>query len=249
VTKGSEGIPPDLEVAPGVSFGDWLLAEMSANVHFEEEAWALERADRIVRRLAPHRREGQGGRPLRVLIPWLRAPIAFTLPGPYIFFSRRLYERCPDDETTAFVIAHETAHHDLGHITRVPSWMPRLVERRGGALAVATVRAIERRLYGPERECEADEYALALCMAAGYAPHKCLWFFQIIESLALDARDYSMVYGPDPDSDAELAPEAPKLTRARIWAWQRMRGYLPIQDRRARLERWLEGRTGLKATA
>jgi Zn-dependent protease with chaperone function len=45
-----------------------------------------------------------------VEIPWLDASTAFTAPDRYIYFGKRLLERCPDEETTAFVITHEIAH-------------------------------------------------------------------------------------------------------------------------------------------
>jgi hypothetical protein len=96
----------------------------------------------------------------------------------------------------------------------------------------------------------ADEYALDLCIRAGYDPHRCLAFFQIMENYALDMGDQRMVFGPDEESDAELEPDAPWLTKARIWAWQRTYGYLRLRDRRARLEHYLRNRGGSeRATA
>jgi hypothetical protein len=218
------------------------MREFTARYYLETEPWATERATRVVARLSPHRLNGQGGRALEVVIPWITAPLAFTAPGRFIFFGRRLYERCPDDETTAFVVGHEMAHHDLGHLDLIPDWMPRFAHAKGGRLAVAAMAAVERRLYGPERECLADEYALDLCIRAGYDPHRCLSFFRIMENYALDVGDHRMVFGPDEESDAELEPDAPWLTKARIWAWQRTYGYLPLRDRRARLEHFLRDR-------
>jgi hypothetical protein len=57
------------------------------------------------------------------------------------------------------------------------------------------------------------------------------------------------VYGLDEKSDDELSPEASILTKARIWLWQRQRGYLPIRDRRARAEVALAALTPSGATA
>jgi hypothetical protein len=54
----------------------------------------------------------------------------------------------------------------------------------------------------------------------------------------------SMVYGPEMGSDDELDPDAPWLTKARIWAWQRTYGYLPLRDRAARLRQHLADRSG-----
>jgi Zn-dependent protease with chaperone function len=52
----------------------------------------------------------------KVLIQWLNERAAFTAPGEYIYFSGRLLELCPKDEHIAFVLGHELAHHQLGHV-------------------------------------------------------------------------------------------------------------------------------------
>ncbi len=90
------------------------------------------------------------------------------------------------------------------------------------------MEGVERRLYGPERECEADRRGLEICIAAGYDPNRCLHFFPVFEQLALDFGDTDMVYGPDAESDDELSPQASLYTKIRIWSWQRTRGYLPL---------------------
>lgn len=100
---------------------------------------------------------------------------------------------------------------------------------------------MERRIYGPERECDADRHGLELCIQAGYDPERCLRFFPIMEQIALDLGDQSAVYGPDQDSDEELSPDAPWYTKARMWAWQRTHGYLPLSDRYTALRHYLEG--------
>ncbi len=98
----------DFALAEGITFGEWVHAQLHRHVTFEREGWAVERVQRIADRL-------QNGRPserVYVEVPWLRLRTAFTLPGRYIYFGRGLLEYCPDDETAAFVIAHELAHHD-----------------------------------------------------------------------------------------------------------------------------------------
>jgi hypothetical protein len=229
----------DFEIEPGVTVGQWLHDEIVRTLIIEREPWALERVGGAATRL-------QAGRPqseqLEVVIPWVSARTAFTVPGRYIYLTRGLLERLPDDETAAFVIAHEIAHHDLGHLALIPKWMPRFAVARGGALAVVAMSGLERRLYGPERECEADRHAIDLCIKAGYDAEKCLNFFHIMELIALDAGDDDIVFGPDPDSDGELLPDAPWLTKARIWAWQRTRGYLPLRDRAGAIRAHLAGR-------
>ena len=65
-----------------------------------------------------------------------------------------------------------------------------------------------------------------------------------MELIALDYHDLGAVYGLDPDSDQELSQEASLVTKARIWLYQRKRGYLPIQDRRAELAKYVTKLTG-----
>jgi predicted Zn-dependent protease len=224
----------DIETSPGISLGQWVYNDLMEEVLFEKEAWALDRVSRIVERLDKQRPDR---RPLNVVIPWITQVNAFTLPGPYIFFLRGLYQLCPDDDVTAFVIAHEMAHHDLGHMKLVPEWMGRMGQRWGGHMVAIIAAAVARRLYGPEQECDADLYALRLCSSAGYDAERCLRFFQILENHYLDFGDVPAVVGTDDESDEELEPTASRLTKIRIWAYQRRRGYLPVRDRLFTLRR------------
>jgi predicted Zn-dependent protease len=233
-------MPHDFEIVRGLTVGEWLHQTITDTLHLETEPWAVDQVNRVAARLQSGRQpEDQ----LEVLIPWIRAIIAFTAPGRWIYVSRRLLERCPRDEPLAFVVAHEIAHHDLGHLQLWPDWMPRFARARGTGIAVAAFAGVERRLYGPERECHADRHGLDLCVAAGYDPQRCLTWFDIAEQVALDLGDHAMVFGPDPDSDDELSQEATWMTKVRIWAWQRTRGYLPIRDRRAALVAYLDKRS------
>jgi hypothetical protein len=216
--------------------GEWLYTRLTDEIFRERTGWAPERCERVVAQL-------EGDRPpenrVVPVVLWMRPFTAFTAPGRYVYISRRLLERCPDDASAAFVLAHEIAHHDLGHVTATPDWMPEFLRDRGGS-AIATLYSIAaHRVYGPERECAADRRALELCLAAGFDAACCLELFNVLERHALDVGDDDMVYGPDPESDQELSPDAPWHTRARIWLWERSRGYLPIQDRRAALVEYL----------
>ncbi len=233
-------MPHDFQFEKGSTFGDWLHAVMHEQVYFEQEAWAIDRVKRVEDRLqagrAPEAR-------LLVEIPWLEVVTAFTVPGRYIYFSRRLYERCYTDEQVAFVISHEIAHHDLGHVRLFAHWAPKITKLPGATLFAFAVHALERHLYGPKTECDADRHGLDLCLAAGYEGEKCLELLHILEQWALDMGDYDMAYGPDKESDDELADDAPWTTKAQIWLWQHGRGYLPIRDRHEMLRKHLAKRT------
>ncbi|MBW3624326.1 MAG: M48 family metalloprotease [Armatimonadetes bacterium] len=226
----------DIEM-DGVSLGEWINRELRADCFFETDGWAMERVRRVNERL-------QQDRPPEtrfiVEVPWMDETVAFTSPGRYVYFSRRLLELC-DDEAAAFVIAHEIAHHDLGHLDILPDWIAKMGRslHLGGAILGSLFLEIEKRIYGPENECAADRHALDLCLAAGYDGLRCLAVFDHLERDALDRRDLDIVYGPDP-SDDELDENAGFNTRLKIWFWQRSRGYLPIRDRRAMLLKRLQ---------
>jgi hypothetical protein len=222
--------------AADLEFGEWLYRELTADVHREETGWAPERVERVAARLQADRADGARFVPI---VLWIKLFTAFTAPGRYIFVGRRLLERCADDESAAFLVAHEIAHHDLGHLS-TPDWIPEGIRERGGRIAASLYAAMAHRLHGPERECAADRQALDLCVKAGYSAAKCLELFGVLERYAAEVGDEDMIHGPDAESDDELAPDASWSTRARIWLWQRSRGYLPIRDRRAALVRHLE---------
>jgi predicted Zn-dependent protease len=227
----------DFELGEGLTVGDWIHRELRSCSHFEVDGWAIERVRRVGERL---QRDRPPEARLVVEVPWMDEMTAFVAPGRYIYFSRALLERC-DDESAAFVIAHEIAHHDLGHLDFFPDWLAKAgrLARISGAVMGSLLQEMEKRIYGPENECLADQYGLWLCLKAGYDGDRCLAIFDHLESDALDRRDLDMVYGPDP-SDDELAEDAGWNTRLKIWLWQRSRGYLPIRDRRAALKAMLE---------
>jgi len=110
------------------------------------------------------------------------------------------------------------------------------------------VHGVQHFFYSPERESAADRYALDLCIRAGWDPRDCLHLFDQLEDRLLDLGDIAGVYGPS-ESDDELLPNAPLMTKLRIWAWQRSRGYLPVRDRRRALEVYLDERDRGRASA
>lgn len=223
----------DVEIERGVWLGDWLHAEIDRAVLLERNGFFPDQIARVSTRL-------QADRPIEsrfiVEIPWLTLFSGFTGPGRYIYFSRRLLERCPTDETVAFVIAHEIAHHDLDHFGIFRRRFARRAMKLGpGALMVLFFRVLQHHVYSPSWETAADLRALELCVRAGYDGAKCIRVFDVLEEWFLYHRDFDGIYGLDRDSDQELSPEADLMTKIRIWMYLRRRGYLPIQDRRALL--------------
>lgn len=233
----------DFEVGEGESFGDWLHSEIAASTHIEKNGFMPDRVRVVAERLQADRPNDQR---MQGVVPWLDSFSAFTAPGKYIYFSRRLLERCPHEEAAAFVIAHEIAHHDLGHLEMFSGPFARHAARlEAGKLAVLFFRMLQKRIYSPEWELAADRHAIDLCLKAGYDVAKCLYLFHILELVALDYGDLKMVFGLDPESDQELSAEASLITKARIWLYSRERGYLPLQDRRAELVRHLKDKHGI----
>ncbi|HMI58444.1 MAG TPA: M48 family metalloprotease [Gemmatimonadaceae bacterium] len=230
----------DFDIEPGLSFGTWLHSEIVDECVIESTGWAPERAQRVAARLQSVVPEGQR---FIVLVPWMDEVTAFTAPGKYIYLTRRLLERCPDDDSAAFVVAHEIAHHELGHLRMFPHWLAALARVRNGWMAAVAVQKIDRTLYGPENESAADHRALDLCLVAGFDGKKCIHTFEILAQYALEMGDIEGTFGLDTESEDVPAGETPWTTKLRTWAWERMRGYPSTEERRAALLRYLEFRT------
>lgn len=233
----------DFELNPGEWFGDWLHAQIAREIHIEDVGSMPDLVRSACMRLQADRPADQR---YVTEVPWLEAFTAFTAPGRYIYFSRRLLEQCPHEDAAALVIAHEIAHHDLEHLELFSGpFARRAATLSAGMLVIFFFRMLQKRIYSPEWELEADRRAMDLCLNAGYDPARCLYLFRILEKYSLDIGDLAGVYGLDVESDQELSPEASLMTKARIWLYQRRRGYLPLQDRQAELVRHIALRTGV----
>lgn len=220
--------------------GEWLHAELLALSEPETEDWALERVARVMARFNAVRPDGP---PLACEI--LRSPVpnAFAAPGRYVYITRRLLERLPSDECVAFVLGHEVAHHDLGHVARFRGWAEWLPRNVAGQLAAGLLQLATHRIYGPEREAAADQYAVALCLDAGYAGERCLQAFQILENEMLDRGGYDAVFGPEALLDPTDPEEGSAGYELQRWLWSRAHRYLPLRERRERAWAYLRERT------
>ena len=228
-------------MTPDDAFGEWLYQHIADALVVRRVEWV----DGIAARLQAG--EAAAGRRF-VIVVALSEMTAFTVPGRYIYVTGRLIEYCPGEAALAFVIAHELAHHQLGHLRFFPRWLRRAANNWLVEIILLSVHGIQHALNGPERECAADRRALELCLLAGYDPDDCLRIFGQMEDRLLDLGDVEGVYGPD-ESDDELLPDAPIRTKLRIWAWQRTRGYLPVRDRRRALEVYLNDLRSRRVTA
>ena len=180
----------------------------------------------------------------QVKVPWLEQFTAFTAPGKYIYFSRRLLEVCREDEAVAFVIAHEIAHHELGHLKMASNWLSAMTGAATARLLALLFRSMSNLLFNSQKESEADRHAVDLCLRAGFDIRKCFGIFDVLEKFALDQRDVDAALGPD-DSD-ETTDGDPAGWRSRLKsAWYRVRrGYPSIRERRRQLKRYVLGSSG-----
>jgi hypothetical protein len=226
---------PDID-AP---FDEWLRAKLLDAYGYERENWALDRVRRVMERLA---RVRAARPPLTAEILWIREVTAFTAPGRYVYLSRRLLERCAGDDPVALVLAHEMAHHHLGHLDTFAGWAAQLPRVGGSELVAAAFRLLERQVHGPEAEAEADLYALRLCLDAGFHGAACLTLFDILEAEALNWGDVDGVFGPEARLDPSVTGLDAVMGRALAWTSERLRGYLPIRERKARLHAELQRR-------
>lgn len=71
-------------------------------------------AERSRRR--PAQRRPAPAAPLVPIVLWSPLYGAWTLPGRYLYITSELQQTLQSDDAVAFVLAHEMAHHDLGHV-------------------------------------------------------------------------------------------------------------------------------------
>ena len=109
------------------------------------------------------------------VVIWSDEHTAFTVPGRTIYVSRRLLERLADDDAAAFVVAHELAHHRLGHVpkpltaaSKVPLWV--------------LLGVLRNLIARPDHEREADLVAIQMCLDAGYDLERCLGAFRYLSA-------------------------------------------------------------------
>lgn len=154
----------------------------------EKSGWAAERAQRVTEAL---QRTIVAGPRFDTLVVWMDQYQAFTMPGRTIYISRRLFELMPTDDAVAMIVAHELAHHRLGHIPEIA--LP--------ALTLHWARQLFHMLYArQEREHQADLLGMELCVEAGYDPAACVRAFELLQQVALDYRDIDGAIGAEDGS-------------------------------------------------
>lgn len=187
---------------------DPIREEIERECVVERDGWAGDRVARVTTRL---QRDVPFDERLETLVIWVDDQTAFTAPGRTIYISRRLLERFASDDAAAFVVAHELAHHLLGHIPRPPTTLLRLPID----VAIALIRM---RIATPARERDADLLAIELCLEAGYDAARCISALDHLDRIALDYGDVDGALGADPSLPGWLMRRTHPPTRERIAA-------------------------------
>lgn len=169
--------------------GQEFYESLSDAVVVERSGWVFERITRVRERLTPLVGD------FEIVVPWLDGASAFTLPGRYIYITRQLFELCKNDDMVAFIVAHEVAHHDLGHIREFPKWM------RSKAWLMMGAHLFHRLVlarHHSKNESDADAYAIDLCAEAKYDVNECARVFDILAKISLDLGDVDSVVDDNP---------------------------------------------------
>ncbi|MBC7804829.1 MAG: M48 family metalloprotease [Akkermansiaceae bacterium] len=228
--------------ADDATLGAWFHRHLTARFAVETEAWATDQVGRVMARLNAVRARCpvRGACPfsLQAELLWIGERTAFALPGSYIYIARELLQEFPGDEPVAFVLAHEAAHHDLGHVRRVAPTLKMLKNVPGGVVAGLLVEACSLPFRAPAFEDAADEYAAHLTVAMGYNARKCVALFESFERHLLDHRDLDGVFGSDTSGEGIAGQFQRTVAR---WS----RPHASIHERRARFENLLRREYGL----
>jgi Peptidase family M48 len=228
------------------SLGESIYNEIQEAVIVDSQGWAVEQVQRVASKIQA--KDPVGDRLVPKVI-WISEPTAFTLPGRYLYFSRELLQLL-NEEATAFVFAHEIAHHRLGHVYSSGMGAPWLKKLPGGSMLGLLTHLGERLLFSAEYEMAADRWAFDRCQAVGYDLSRCLELFRVLEKKSLDLGAEIGVFGPD-DPEQMYENEQPTKAQSGLqnlvrlanktknWFWERRYGYKTIRERREVLEKLL----------
>lgn len=177
---------------------DALRRRVEATHVVEREGWRVEQARRVTERLQAALPEDDR---FETVVIRADQANAFTGPGHTIYISHHLLDQLPDEAAAAFVIAHELAHHHLGHIGgRFPRTWP----------------IFDNIPVSHERERHADLHAIELCIAAGYDPDRCILALQILDVIYVSCGDLEASMGMPHDREGDLARRGYFPTQDRI---------------------------------
>jgi predicted Zn-dependent protease len=181
---------------------DELREAIEAELVVESEGWAFDRVQRVTARL---------GSTMDALVVWMDQQTAFTAPGNTVYISRRLLERLLDDDATAFVLAHEIAHHELGHVPTLARLMLQLPIR-------VVLGLLGQWIESSQRERDADLRAIEMCIEAGYDVERCLHALEHLSHVSLDYGDVDGVLGAEDGAVRSHPPTSRRIADVRAHA-------------------------------
>ncbi len=232
------------------ALGEEIFAAISEEAVVETTGFAPELVERVSARIQANDAPAERKVPV---VYWANTRRAFTLPGRRIYFTRRLLEEQMSEDAVAFAFAHELGHHRLGHLQTVLPALRSMREYSGAKLVSFLALTANRLLMSRWNEAAADAWALERCIEVGYDANACLGIFDALRRIAEDLGDLDIAFGPDEEAPAlgESASEGENEGDAKP-AWQRtlgnlgkragrtafelVRGYPSLHDRRAALE-------------
>lgn len=209
----------------------WIHEEIVRAYGMENETWALEQLKRVMFEL--NRARGRAKRKLEAIVLGVSPMNAFILPGRHLYITRRLLERLGADAAVAFILAHEVAHFDLGHLEPLGRWAARIPRGLPSEAIAVLLGQLAQRLHGKRHEFAADERGLELCAKAGYELGDALSALDILKANLLDYGHIDAVYGEEePDDDNPLDR---LFSRARGWVSDTLNTHPALEARRTAL--------------
>jgi len=183
--------------------GEYIHNLIDEDVHIESYGIFFEKVQKIANQLNGIRKNLT---PIEPVILWIPQVNAFITPGYYLYISRELLQLLQSEDSIAFLIAHEIGHYDLGHTQLYHSYLSTLKHIPAGDVIGLLLLQARSMLFNQDREQETDQYALELCLNAGYDGYGCLKFFDFMEAHYLNFRNFDEVFGTEENLDNNSNP-------------------------------------------
>ncbi len=191
--------------------GGYLAHLFEQEVTVETDRKSCELLGRIAERLASRLRSSH----LRFRVRCMHYPEtnALAFPGGFVYVSSSLLELCRyDEDSVAFLLAHEFAHVVRGHAARrfLTDAVIKILSSRpiGRSPATRAISGMLTRLlqtsYSQNQELEADLFAVNLTASARYAPEAGIRLFHTLDSQSEEPSLLSGFFSSHPAFDIRI---------------------------------------------
>jgi predicted Zn-dependent protease len=206
-------------------FGRRLHEEVRRLYKLPRKPPAADRVQRLAEPILPLRTQPEA--PCRFFMLPQRVPNAFSHAGGYVYVTQGLLDFVQSDAELQFLLAHEIAHGELGHLTKRITYAARAAEVGGEPAAVLTQRAYLAVALGytEENEFEADAWALRALRQIGRSRDESL---AMLRHLAKSALGRAL--------DPKRSPPRTDAERASRQIEDHFRSHPPTAERLRRLE-------------